>query len=855
MQCPQCDHSMIFSNGINLKADCKKCLPGARCVLQSEEVMLAPMVDQMADSNAQTTNFLDTNVGTHVGKSVTPLDYEVADAQVSADLSKFLSRPVRIANLNWSQGYAVGTTMVAVRPWQTFLQNATIKNKLQNFAFLRGNLKIKIVTNGSPFLYGLARAVWNPMDYFKAVYIGTSSALKLIPKSQLPGVYITPAHSEGAEMTLPFIWPRSFLRVGVLNDTRDMGNLEIIAYSNLKSANGTTSGVSVQIYAWMEDVVLAGPTVAPALQSDEYGEGVVSAPASAIAAVARKLSDVPVIGKFAKATEIGASATSNIAKLFGFTNVPVISDTQPFRNSPFPQISSSEIGYPNDKLALDAKNELSIDPTIVGVHGEDELSISNFAKRESFLCQTTWSTSSTVDTPLFTSQVQPQLGVSETITGGTKYWFVPMGLLSTMFRNWRGDIIFRFKFVSSPFHKGRVRISYDPYSADVQTVGDTGPYTFNKIVDLGAETDVEMRIPYQQALPWCYNTTYPSSNDWSVSTTPAVTYNDTFCNGILSMKVLTTLTAPVQTSDVAILVYVRGAENMQFANPTVGNYDLTPFSLQADEYREGPATTFTMGEDSSPTTDKRLLVNFGESVQSLRTLLRRQNLLDTVYVPAPTASTVGTFRINQTRLPIYYGYDSSGWNQAKGTITPANNYAFNFCQTTPWHLISNCFLAQRGSFIWTYNPTKASMGIVSRVSRYNYTFPGMSSGYYVGTATSSNIAEANIWKNSTATNAGASLTHTHTTNGHSVVSPSFTPFKFLSTDPVRTSNPGAAGTSQYDGSVYDTLVVEYPSDATNANLGGAMIERYFGVGADYGLYFFLACPPLHYLVSSTVVPS
>jgi hypothetical protein len=596
------------------------CCPDNLCTLQSEEVMLAPLADQLVSSSEQTTAFMDSNVGESIGESMSPLDYELADAQTTADLASFLSRPVRIATQSWDQSTAAGAYLNAIDPWQLFANNSSIKNKLSNFAFLRGTLKVKVITNGSPFLYGLVRATYRPMHAFKRFPFTGNTVESLVTLSQLPGAYITPAHSEGVVMTLPFIWPRSFLRVGVSADFTNMGRMHFGVFAALASANGATSSVTVQVYAWMEDVVLAGPTLAPALQSDEYGVGVVSAPASAIASIAHKFVNVPTIGRFAKATEIGASATSKIAKLFGFTNVPVIEDTKPVRNAPFPSIASAEVAYPNDVLALDPKNELSIDPAIVGRSSEDELAISNFVTKESFLAATSWSTSSDVDTPLFTSNVLPQLGWNTPIvngastTVGNKLTMTPMALLGALFANWRGDITFRFKFVASPFHKGRVRISYDPYSGVVQNTGDTGPYVFNKIVDLGAETDVEFTVPYQQALPWCYTRALMDSADWSTSTSPSVSPTDTFTNGVISVKVLTTLTAPVSSSSITMLVYVKGSPNLQFANPRTGNYDLSPFALQADEYREARGLETVMGEASVERNDKRNLVNFGESV-------------------------------------------------------------------------------------------------------------------------------------------------------------------------------------------------------------------------------------------------
>lgn len=833
----------------NVSVERESCCP-QDCVLQAEEVLLAPTVPEMAMTTEVTTSFVDANTGSSVGVSTAPLDYELADAQTSADLASFLARPVRIQSLTWDPSDPVGFKLSNQTIWGQFLNNTSIKNKLSNYAFIRGNLKLKIVTNASPFLYGSMRAVYRPLHLFKGLTVTSSFPSALMPYSQMPGVWITPAHSEGAEFTCPFVWPKSFIRTAFIAEANAMGALDLIVYNSLASANGATSSVTVQVFAWMEDVVLAGPTVGAVLQADEYGVGVVSAPASAIAAAASEFSQVPTIGRFAKATEIGASAVSNIAKLFGFTNVPVIEDTRPVRNSPFPSLSSAEIGYPHDKLALDAKNELSIDPAIAGLDSEDELAISQFVQRESFLVGTSWTSASPTDTPLFTSLVLPQL----TYATGYAIDFTPTALVSNLFRNWRGDMIFRFKFIATPFHKGRVRISYDPQSASIQNVGDTGPFVLNKIVDLGAETDVEFRIPYQQALPWCYNLASNQQTIWSISNSPSFSsLTDTFHNGMISMKVLTALTGPTTASSVGVQVFVRGAENLEFVNPISAPTDLTPFAIQSEEYSEkGNAMSDTMGSSSEASTH-RALVNFGESVKSLRTLMRRHNLLDTIVLPAPSNSC-GTIRLSQTRFPAHYGYDPNGLNLAKGVLVPLSNFDFNFVNTTPWHLISNCFLAQRGSMNWVFHPTRSSQSLTSRVTRRNDLFGTYSLTLNNGPLTNDNVKACNYWKYSTPTAGGTSLTHTQTTSGHAICAPSYSPFKFQSTSPALATDPAASTQPAYDGTVYDWLAMEIPFDTSVTTLGSGTVERYFGVGADYTLHFFMNCPTLNYLNAGTVVP-
>jgi hypothetical protein len=591
-----------------------------------------------------------------------------------------------------------------------------------------------------------------------------------------------------------------------------------------------------------------------ALQADEYGVGPISGPASAVAKMAGAMRKVPYIGKFATATEMGANAVVGIAKLFGFTNVPVIEPAIPFRPSPFPQLASPEIGYPVEKLTMDSKNELSIDPTIVGLPADDELAIQTFAGRQSYLCSSSWTTATSVDSILFGAKVNPMLGWGDTTTGARTY-MTPLSLIAQMFKSWRGDIIFTFRFVASPFHKGRVRISYDPYGSTVQATADTGPTVFNRIVDLGAETEVDVRIPYQQALAWCYNYTYIDNQKWQNTTAGTLSYTDTFDNGIITVKVLTALSAPVATSTVNMQVFVRGADNIEFANPSTVAPFYSPFVLQSEEYsekREGEL--IEMGHSSPSMEAQRARVHFGENVRSLRQLMRRSNLIDT-WSPVNVPTGTGTYVVNQTRFPLYYGYDPSGWNVAKGVNVPASNFPVNIVNMSPWHYIANCFIGQRGSVHWHFNVYRNSNAYTMRAVRDTGAFNAPNASFLNGvlSTTSQSVNTYNQTYACTPTSGGAALVNTNTNAGLSVSVPNYSAFKFESTDPLNSSDPTVSG-GRYDGSVYEGLAFEVDQDSGNYSLAGARIERYFGIGTDYTLHFFLNCPVLYALPETSIVP-
>lgn len=819
--------------------------------IQSTPIIESPGQSEVFQS--ETTSFVDEVSGVSIGAPAHESGIEVADAVTMAGLTDFLSRPVRIASFTWSES-DIPSILQTLSPWHLFFNNANVKYKLNNFAFLRCNLKVKVVVNASPFYYGALRMCYQPLPNFTpSTIIQDAGTRYFMPYSQQPGLWISPQHSEGGEMTLPFFWPRNYLRAQRAQDFTDMGTLRFVNFVPLDSANGISgTGVSVQVYAWAENVTLAGPSGGLAMQSDEYGTGPVSRVASTVGSIAGVLKGVPIIGKFATATEMGAKAIGGIAKLFGFTNVPTIEPTQPYRPQAFPMLASAEIGYPTEKLTLDSKNELSIDPTIIGLDGKDELSIESICSRQSWISTSSWTTSQLVDTPLFTARVNPSMFLTDGATNA-KIYRTPLHLASNLFQHWRGDLIFTFRFIASPYHKGRVRISYDPYDSGVQTTGDTGATVFNTIVDIGTETEVDFRVPYQQALPWLYVPNSLTSQPTTTSSTPSLVVNDSFDNGMISVKVLTLLTAPVATSTISMMVFVRAADNFELANPVSQTQNLSNFAVQSQPIQE--ETEIIEGEDRNPgTQDKPMLIersrlNFGESVRSLRVLLRRSNYVHTYTNPTSTTNPLVMMWSRFMRFPRFYGYDTTGIESAKGLVATASNFPFNFTVNTPWHMIAPCFIAHRGSTIWNFNVDNPQYVNHIFITRNNFTSStvvnNLSSS--VSGTTSANAS----WFRGIApqTAGGTALTTQRTNAGISVLLPNYTAFKFQSTRPSNFSSPPAIGSSGDDGSGTETYFLGMFHDNTTslagaANSANTRVHSYYGIGTDYNLYYFLNVPTM-----------
>lgn len=812
------------------------------CAVQADVV-----IDHSAattSSVSETVTFDDSVASMSGGMNVTPGADTANDQTENIDLIRFLSRPVRIYNYTWLESDPLGT-FHTIFPWQLFFSDARIKYKLNNFAFFQCTLKVKILINASPFYYGTTGVFYIPLQNFSPSTIQPSVASRdLILYSQRPSVWLNPQDNQGAEMSLPFFYYKNWVNAQSNADITSLGKLDFINYTTLQSANGASgTGVSVSVYAWAEDVKLSGPSAGLAVQADEYGQGPVSRVSSAIANTAKHLSAVPGIGAFATATQAGASAVSSVAKLFGFTNVPVIADSVSMRPDPFPKLATTEVGYPIEKLTVDAKNELSIDGAITGLTGVDEMAIPYLVQKQSYLTQTTWTSAQAVDTILFSSVVTPILYDSDPPSvSGVKLFMTPMAWLSNLFTNWRGDVIFTFKIIASQYHKGRLRISFDPSgyaSENILNDANTSNVVFTKIVDLAESNEVEVRIPYQQAAAFLYNADVINANPgWSTSTSPTFIYDGVQHNGTICVRVHNILTAPIASSSVQVLVFVKGAENLEFANPRNLNNNISPFNVQSD----------VIGTAQTTPLEQQYLINFGEQITSLRTILRRHSL--SLSVMPPDNSTLDYYIFTKwfSRLPLSYGYDPTGLHSAKGLIAPASNFPFNFCLVHPLAYILPAFVGFRGSTNWAINTGMGTNISSIRVCRANgldvNTATVGSAAYSFASGSLSQNAQGML--NMDEGSGGCALTNQNTNSGLSVQCPNYSPYRFQSTNPSLASKP-----SSVDGGTYDLLRLELVTSASAVPLKKMIINMYCGIGTDFGAHFFLNVPSYFYVAPVT----
>jgi hypothetical protein len=680
----------------------------------------------------------------------------------------------------------------------------------------------------------------------------------LCPRSQRPHIWLYPASSQGGVLELPFVYKQNWLRLISRSEVQNMGEINIRSVSLLKNANNIAgTGATIRVYAWATNVKLSGPTYSAALQSgDEYQDekGPISKVASAVADAANALTVIPVISPFATATNIAATAVGSIASLFGWTNVPNIAASHPFKSQPFHAMASPEISTCVEKLTLDPKNELTVDPRVCGLEGDDELLITKFCERESFIGYTNWLSVDPVDHQLMNVLVHPFMQILDNGSTPPTNQMTPMALTQSMFSYWRGTIKYRFRFICTKYHKGRVIISYDPQNDMNGTAPDYYNTSFSRIIDISEEPDVIIEVPWMAKQSWLKTETLMTSELISPYTpsAPAVKSIDpNKHNGKLSLRVFTEQTSPVASADIMVVYSVMGGNDLQFAGPReVPN--LTNFEIQSGDSEN------MMGNPSVITIRRTIdnehlnLVNMGEKVHSLRTLLRRSNFYRYRASYPDNTSLIAFNTIKTPRIPVTMGYDPNGYDIAND-IVGLGTHRFNYVQTGPFQLLINCFVGYRGSMHWKYNvsgrnPIASIYAFRTDETRSNEdgfstTIPTSASGDYISYAYAVDLPCGS---------AGLSLTNQHTQASVEVSVPMYNRFRFQSTDPANT----VIGTSIDDSDIDSIKVISkhQPVASTADETRGTGYEIYYSIGTDFTFLWFLNVPTFQ-LVSSMPTPA
>lgn len=819
-------------------------------------------------------------------------------------LGEFLSRPIRAADYSWVVGQPL---FQQFNPWSTFITNPRVAEKLANYELLRCKMNMKIVISGTGFHYGRALVSYNPLEGYDDITVERDFFdIDLVQASQKPHFFLNPTNNEGGEMEMPFFFLQNYMSLSKL-DYNDMGEVSIKGFDTLKHANGGDDPVTITVYLWASDVVLTMPTsltetttFTPQAGSrpnnksrtqtkkkakpsntmnsgDEYGQGIISKPASAIAKAAGMLAEIPMIAPYARATEMVAEKVGMVANLFGYSRPPVVSDILLQKPSPTGNLANTDAADAVNRLTLDSKQEITIDSRTVGLDGQDQMDILGFGKRESYLGQFEMKTTDAPDTILWNSYVTPVL-YRQGATGveGAELHLTPMALLSQYFTSWQGSIKFRFQVVKSNFHKGRILLRWDPRSHGANVSYNT---VYSRVVDIAQEDDFEIVIGWGQNRPFlgCPQVTETTEPFFGTTRLPTDSTND--MNGVLELNVVNSLVSPSVDSDIRINVFVSACDDMKWGAPNpdkLRNLHLFPLpgpSAQAlaapspkdedgraTEYvpQSGMQATDVSGTTSSETDrpvdvpsiqdvsstlgedDHQMEVFFGEAPTSWREILRRYVYTRTWVAPQVGNNQLAVNTLRLKGLPYATGWDPDGIDTAADDTTPLTTG-----QTHILTLLGPCYAGWRGGLrkklLFQNSNTSPS------ATRYGFiNAKGWLQNLESTNSLSSDFEKFLSSRNGRFSNGGTAATNLGINNTIEAELPFYNGVRFQSArQPNASFNNGA-----------HSLYVQTVSVQTDVGESfGSAFQDWSAVGEDFTLFFFTGVPIIYrYAVSEVTVP-
>jgi hypothetical protein len=580
--------------------------------------------------------------------------------------------------------------------------------------------------------------------------------------------------------------------------------------------------VSISVYAWFEDVELEGPThanlqgVTPQSgREEETTNKPVSQAATAVADAASYVAKVPIIGKYATAVEKGARVASSVASALGYCRPVDVREPERYLPRPIGGLAATNTSDTSIKLSLDVKQELSIDPTTVGLTGVDELAINRIAGTDSYLTNFSWSTDQFPEDFLWNVKVTPNLAASN---GDVRYMTAMCGA-SVPFSYWTGSLIFRFQVISSAYHKGRLAITYDPNNAP-QIREDNVSYT--EIVDISKNRDFELTINNFQDRQWL-----ELDNNWLTQDEFGTTRltNSEGSNGVLSVFVLNELTTPSADPTIGnlieVAVYVRAGDNFQLANPGEQLTDVSINIVPESSTDEVDTTLVTQGHEMNMPA-KQSKVYIGEVVDSFRMLIKRY----IGYTYIPYGGSAYSFNFTHPGFPEPFGHNGG---VPLGPGTP-NVVGYSYIA----YLIS-AFSAWKGAIRW--NATYA-VGDETEVflSRRDISSPV---GFFASEVTAiTDPAKALAFKNgvSRTTYYGAAMSASDVNPTLEVEIPFYSEYKFIA---GKTRDMADAKFFAYTQYLESHIVPRSDTQTIGRN-----VSLFVAAGEDFTCFYFTGWPPL-----------
>jgi hypothetical protein len=497
---------------------------------------------QTVKSNEVTTHFKteaieETAAGPEHEIEIPPALFEVSAPEEYSSLLRYFQKPFQLGEGVFTSGDTATTMPTWVLPYR-MLNNDMYLSKFRGYLGFRATMVLTINFNAERFQQGRYMLCAIPCGgtYWDAKTEEHCNAhyAALVTRTQLPRVEFDLNSETSATLRLPY---NSAFDYYSFNDLMTLGEngriwyyLRLAPYSPLDSVSAPLTA-KWALFAHFEDVELIGQNFAD-LQpqsafttttkkkkgiSDSQKEaeaakvGPISGVTTKIAKAAKILEVVPFIGTYMSPLGWAANIATSVAQVFGWSKPVDMSHSTRVRPTALAYATNVD-GVDNSMvLAGYSTNEVArfpgMSPTI-----KDEMSLSYIAGIPAYCKQFLYARSFATDTLVASFEASPYTKVGactpqQAVNGSgiTVTYYTPAEFVASQFLYWRGTICFKFKFVKTEFHAGRISITFNPYSLSVPSdavVNADAPYVYRDIINIGDYLEYTFKVPYVQEIPY-----------------------------------------------------------------------------------------------------------------------------------------------------------------------------------------------------------------------------------------------------------------------------------------------------------------------------------------------------------------
>jgi len=518
----------------------------------------------------------------------------------------------------------------------------------------------------------------------------------LVTITQLPHVEIDLATETSVKLRIPYQSVWNFYST-LDNDFDEIGLVFVVPYVALIPGS-SDSTCQISVYSYMENITISGNVIS---QSGRISKEVIAASHGVISGVAEKVSrtasifgSIPLLAPVCSTVSWVAGLVASAAKVWGFSKPHSAELASLHTRKAITNMANADGSFTGHSLGMSTTNEVAVHSGVSRTN-VDEMSI-DFIKKVPAYCSTTaWPTTSTTGTLLLTLYQSPN---ANNVAYGHGITVQPVSFLSQLFNQWKGSFVYRFKFVKTEFHSGRLVIAHLPVDATVVsppslTLAQTDNL-YREIVDIRDTNEFDFKVPYVNNCPWAETVDVP---------------------GFIYVFVLNELVAPsVVSNSVPMIVEFLGGDDLEFSVPitSLTNYDVYfPYSSQSGTIAKipPPVGDVTLNVDVEKYTT-------GEVCKSLRQFLKRLSVL-----------------VNDGTLISNRRIQHDCWTGAfQPTSLSTNVVREQYVQTDFFSLFSGIYAISSGS-VRLYTHAQGAAG-----QHYIYLDPQVNNGQYISNTGYSN---------------------------------------------------------------------------------------------------------------------